>query len=66
MNEKRVYTFGNGKAEGRADMRNLLGGKGANLAEMNLIGVPVPPASRLLPRFATSILRKAKQMLSPC
>ena len=42
-NEKRVYTFGNGKAEGRADMRNELGGKGANLAEMNLIGVPVPP-----------------------
>ncbi len=40
---KRVYSFGNGKAEGRADMRNLLGGKGANLAEMNLIGVPVPP-----------------------
>lgn len=43
MDNKRVYTFGNGQAEGRADMRNLLGGKGANLAEMNLIGVPVPP-----------------------
>ena len=43
MDKKRVYTFGNGQAEGRADMRNLLGGKGANLAEMNLIGVPVPP-----------------------
>ena len=42
-NLKRVYTFGNGKAEGKAEMRNLLGGKGANLAEMNLIGVPVPP-----------------------
>ena len=41
--KKRVYTFGNGKAEGEAGMRNLLGGKGANLAEMNLIGVPVPP-----------------------
>ena len=41
--KKRVYTFGAGKAEGRADMRNELGGKGANLAEMNLIGVPVPP-----------------------
>ena len=40
---KTIYTFGNGKAEGRADMRDLLGGKGANLAEMNLIGVPVPP-----------------------
>jgi pyruvate,orthophosphate dikinase len=43
MEIKRVYTFGNGKAEGKADMKNLLGGKGANLAEMNLIGVPVPP-----------------------
>ena len=41
--QKRVYSFGAGKAEGRADMRNELGGKGANLAEMNLIGVPVPP-----------------------
>ena len=40
---KRVYTFGNGKAEGNAQMREVLGGKGANLAEMNLIGVPVPP-----------------------
>ena len=40
---KTIYTFGNGKAEGSADMRDLLGGKGANLAEMNLIGVPVPP-----------------------
>ena len=40
---KRVYTFGDGKAEGNAEMRNLLGGKGANLAEMNLLGMPVPP-----------------------
>ncbi len=43
MENKRVYTFGGGQAEGKADMRELLGGKGANLAEMNLIGVPVPP-----------------------
>ena len=42
-NKKRVYTFGNGEAEGNGEMRNLLGGKGANLAEMNLIGIPVPP-----------------------
>ncbi len=41
--KKRVYTFGNGKAEGNAKMREQLGGKGANCAEMNLIGVPVPP-----------------------
>ena len=40
---KYVYSFGNGSAEGKADMKNLLGGKGANLCEMNLIGVPVPP-----------------------
>jgi len=40
---KRVYLFGNGSAEGNADMKAILGGKGANLAEMNLIGVPVPP-----------------------
>jgi len=39
---KRVYTFGNKKAEGKADMKNLLGGKGANLAEMCLLGLPVP------------------------
>ena len=43
MTQKRVYLFGNGQAEGNANMRELLGGKGANLAEMNLIGVPVPP-----------------------
>ena len=43
MAEKYVYFFGNGKAEGRADMKNLLGGKGANLAEMTSIGLPVPP-----------------------
>ncbi|MDD4156814.1 MAG: pyruvate, phosphate dikinase [Candidatus Cloacimonetes bacterium] len=41
-NKKRVYLFGNGQAEGDASMKNLLGGKGANLCEMNKIGVPVP------------------------
>ena len=46
---KRVYLFGNGSAEGKADMKNLLGGKGANLAEMNLIGVPVPPGFTITP-----------------
>ena len=40
---KHVYQFGNGQADGKADMKNLLGGKGANLAEMNLLDVPVPP-----------------------
>ncbi len=50
---KRVYTFGNGQAEGRADMKNLLGGKGANLAEMNLIGVPVPPGFTITTEVCT-------------
>jgi len=40
---KWVYGFGGGRAEGRAEMRNLLGGKGANLAEMCNLGLPVPP-----------------------
>ena len=40
---KWVYSFGGGSAEGRADMKNLLGGKGANLAEMSNLGLPVPP-----------------------
>ncbi|MBR1543614.1 MAG: pyruvate, phosphate dikinase, partial [Muribaculaceae bacterium] len=50
---KTIYTFGNGKAEGRADMKNLLGGKGANLAEMNLIGVPVPPGFTITTEVCT-------------
>src|SRR5438270_13173533 len=41
--QKFVYSFGGGTAEGRAEMKELLGGKGANLAEMSLIGIPVPP-----------------------
>ena len=47
MPEKFVYSFGNGKAEGSADMKNLLGGKGANLAEMSNLGLPVPPGFTL-------------------
>ncbi|MCK6467393.1 MAG: pyruvate, phosphate dikinase [Candidatus Brocadia sinica] len=43
MSPKYVYFFGNGSAEGRADMKHLLGGKGANLAEMTNLGIPVPP-----------------------
>ncbi|MDD3870984.1 MAG: pyruvate, phosphate dikinase [Bacteroidales bacterium] len=53
MSVKRVYTFGDKKAEGRADMKNLLGGKGANLAEMNLIGVPVPPGFTITTEVCT-------------
>ena len=58
--EKRVYLFGNGKAEGRADMRNLLGGKGANLAEMNLIGVPVPPGFTITTDVCNEYFEKGK------
>ncbi len=43
MTQQHVYTFGDGKADGQAEMRNLLGGKGANLAEMSLLQIPVPP-----------------------
>ena len=50
---KKVYTFGDGKAEGNASMRNLLGGKGANLAEMNLLGMPVPPGFTITTEVCT-------------
>ena len=60
MDKKRVYTFGNGQAEGRADMRNLLGGKGANLAEMNLIGVPVPPGFTITTEVCTEYYEKGQ------
>ena len=50
---KKVYTFGDGKAEGKAEMRNLLGGKGANLAEMNLLGMPVPPGFTITTEVCT-------------
>ena len=48
-----VYSFGDGTAEGQADMKNLLGGKGANLAEMSNLGLPVPSG------FTTSKLPSA-------
>jgi pyruvate,orthophosphate dikinase len=60
MDKKRVYTFGNGIAEGRADMKNLLGGKGANLAEMNLIGVPVPPGFTITTEVSTEYNKLGK------
>jgi len=63
MGTKRVYTFGDGKAEGRADMRNLLGGKGANLAEMNLIGVPVPAGFTITTEVCTEYNAKGKDVV---
>ncbi len=53
MAEKYVYFFGNGNAEGKADMKNLLGGKGANLAEMTAIGLPVPPGFTITTEVCT-------------
>ena len=49
----RVYTFGNKKAEGDSSMKNLLGGKGANLAEMSAIGIPVPPGFTITTEVCT-------------
>jgi hypothetical protein len=49
---KWVYSFGGGATEGRAEMKNLLGGKGANLAEMANLGLPVPRASPSRPTCA--------------
>src|SRR5688500_3090309 len=50
---KWVYSFGGGAAEGRAEMRNLLGGKGANLAEMSALGLPVPPGFTITTEVCT-------------
>src|SRR2546427_2067681 len=50
---KYIYPFGGGRAEGRADMKMLLGGKGANLAEMSNIGLPVPPGFTITTEVCT-------------
>ncbi len=54
---KFVYFFGNGKAEGRGDMKNLLGGKGANLAEMTSIGLPVPAGFTITTEVCTEFYK---------
>ncbi|HIT97705.1 MAG TPA: pyruvate, phosphate dikinase, partial [Candidatus Merdimorpha stercoravium] len=59
-NVKYVYTFGDGKAEGKADMKNLLGGKGANLAEMNLLGLPVPAGFTITTEVCTIYNQQGK------
>ncbi len=58
---KRVYTFGNKEAEGNGKMRELLGGKGANLAEMNLIGIPVPPGFTITTEVCAEYYSHGKQ-----
>ncbi|MBE6196330.1 MAG: pyruvate, phosphate dikinase [Rikenellaceae bacterium] len=66
---KRVYTFGNKLAEGNGKMRELLGGKGANLAEMNLIGIPVPPGFTITTEVCSEYYKQGKaaviEMLKP-
>ena len=57
---KYVYLFGDGRADGKADMKNLLGGKGANLAEMNILGIPVPPGFTLTTEVCTEYYKNNK------
>ncbi len=57
---KWVYTFGDGKAEGEAGMKNLLGGKGANLAEMSNLGLPVPPGFTITTEVCTAYYDNGK------
>lgn len=61
MERKRVYAFGAGHTEGNAEMRNLLGGKGANLAEMSLIGVPVPPGFTITTEVCTEYFELGRE-----
>ncbi len=59
---KYVYSFGNGKAEGRSEMKDLLGGKGANLAEMSLIGIPVPPGYTITTEVCAAYYDRGRQL----
>jgi pyruvate, orthophosphate dikinase len=60
--QKYVYSFGKGSAEGRADMKDLLGGKGANLAEMSVIGIPVPPGFTITTEVCASYYDRDRQL----
>ncbi len=60
--QKYVYSFGSGSAEGRSDMKELLGGKGANLAEMSLIGIPVPPGFTITTEVCADYFDRARQL----
>jgi pyruvate, orthophosphate dikinase len=61
--KKYVYFFGSGKADGRADMKNLLGGKGANLAEMTNLGIPVPPGFTITTEVCTLYYKNKRRYL---
>ncbi len=58
---KWVYSFGDGKAEGKAGMKNLLGGKGANLAEMSNLGLPVPPGFTITTEVCTAFYANGRK-----
>ena len=60
---KWVYDFGFGNADGNASMRDILGGKGANLAEMNKLGISVPPGLQFQRKFAIIITHMKKHFL---
>ncbi len=60
MSAKWVYSFGGGKADGAAEMKNLLGGKGANLAEMARLGLPVPPGFTISTEVCTEFSRTGR------
>src|SRR5512146_2043642 len=59
---KRIFSFGGGRAEGNKDMKNLLGGKGAGLAEMSNIGIPVPPGFTITTDVCTEYYRSGKKL----
>src|SRR6516165_3755129 len=59
---KRIYSFGGGKADGDRDMKELLGGKGAGLAEMSSIGIPVPPGFTITTEVCTEYYKSGKKL----
>src|SRR5574337_1186855 len=59
---KRIYAFGGGKAEGNKDMKDLLGGKGAGLAEMSNIGIPVPPGFTITTEVCAEYYKAGKKL----
>ncbi|WP_242345044.1 pyruvate, phosphate dikinase [Anaeromyxobacter terrae] len=62
MAQKRIFAFGGGKAEGNKDMKDLLGGKGAGLAEMSNIGIPVPPGFTITTEACSEYYRSGKRI----
>ena len=61
MATKLVYFFGSGKAEGNAEMKDLLGGKGANIAEMTNLGIPVPAGFTITTEVCTAYYKNKRK-----